>query len=165
MCTTEPHTLYGLSTSTVLLAHVGKYTVVDAYVPSLQPKHHLFVPDGVNFRFDGRGFPLRGRSVDLARCSSWLKFCEVHEDDRSTVIFLCGGGVRVAEVSEASMGGGVVSGARWVAFWLQPSWLLYCNVALAPLLALAPCFDFSRVCDGAVRRAHREIFMPQQSRS
>lgn len=48
-------------------------------------------------------FVLRGRSVDLARCSSWLKFCEVHEEDRSTVIFLCGGGVRVAEVSEASM--------------------------------------------------------------
>ncbi|CAN0442852.1 unnamed protein product, partial [Laminaria digitata] len=40
--------------------------------------------------------------VDLAHCSSWLKFCELHEEDRTTVVFLCGGGVRAAEVSASS---------------------------------------------------------------
>lgn len=40
-----------------------------------------------------------GDRVDLGQCSSWLKFCEIHHDDRTTVVFLCGGGVRaVAEV-------------------------------------------------------------------
>ncbi|CAM9752297.1 unnamed protein product, partial [Hapterophycus canaliculatus] len=35
--------------------------------------------------------------VDLAHCSTWLKFSELHEEGRTTVVFLCGGGVRLAE--------------------------------------------------------------------
>lgn len=41
---------------------------------------------------------LRATSVDLTRCSSWLKFYEVHEENRTTVAFLCGGGVQAFEV-------------------------------------------------------------------
>eukprot|EP00904_Undaria_pinnatifida_P001413 jgi/Undpi1/11272/HiC_scaffold_30.g13570.m1 len=60
--------------------------------------------------------------VDLAHCSSWLKFCEVHEEDRTTVVFLCGGGVRASEgspgdlhiatISDMIRGGGVSSTAE-----------------------------------------------------
>lgn len=42
--------------------------------------------------------PADRASVDLGHCSTWMKFCELHHDDRTTVVFLCGGGVHVAEV-------------------------------------------------------------------
>ncbi|CAM9267828.1 unnamed protein product [Scytosiphon promiscuus] len=41
--------------------------------------------------------------VDLAHCSTWLKFAELHEEDRTTVVFLCGGGVRLTEVRACVM--------------------------------------------------------------
>lgn len=42
--------------------------------------------------------PAAPASVDLRHCSTWMKFCELHHDDHTTVVFLCGGGVQVAEV-------------------------------------------------------------------
>ncbi|CAM9143667.1 unnamed protein product [Discosporangium mesarthrocarpum] len=31
--------------------------------------------------------------VDLGSCSTWIKFCELHHDTHTTVVFLCGGGI------------------------------------------------------------------------
>lgn len=52
------------------------------------------------------------RSVDLTYCYRWLKFCELHEDDRVTVVFLCGGGVRAVEV-RTEYGYNVTMGVIW----------------------------------------------------
>lgn len=48
--------------------------------------------------WDGSCSLLVVHRVDLTYCYRWLKFCELHEDDRVTVVFLCGGGVRAIEV-------------------------------------------------------------------